>query len=646
MKLLWHLLALTAVALAVGLLFLREPGFGDDFTYWSFAFDLHERGLRAWQRSSFHDLRWPVWGVCWLFEAIGARGLIAYHAVPLLYLAGGAMLGFAFGKMLTGSIGAGWACGIAFLFHPLLDTVCYRPMPDLSEGVWGAAVMLCWWMAMNAPTGAHAASFAALTGAAVFILEANRITGVFIVPVLAICTLLFFPRRFAWVIAAGVVATLLYGAEAFFYKQLFGDWLHSIHANMGNKGAKGTESIPLWYLPFRFLDSLWKGNPLAPFYCIFAALGIWVASRKPPLTSRQSPLTQPLGRVIVTWFIVLYLEYACAPQGFKGGWNPMLRDADRFLAGLAVPMSVLAAVGLFSLLDLARARVPALRDRLKINPIVCGAIAVAVLAVVTSREFFESGFVPKMRAYMASLAPGTKVFTHEAMRAMAFLVDPSGARRFDWRAPNKILHRDPHLETLAAESDQFWYVRKLVWLTTRKTLEKKGLAEQQPLASYFEHPERDWVMTQLLAKGDTPDLIFLRRRTPADPPPRVLEASAAEFGGLVPPLPAEWKRGTSAEPAPVTWQVPDSLRGRFVRAELEAASQEVEAVAIRLRFFADGKQRAEFLLKPYLHPQPGKEFFAFQIPADATSCEAQLRFSKKAKAVRFTGFRALVEVAK
>ena len=68
MRLRWHLFAVTLVALAIGLLFLQEPGFGDDLTYWSFAFDLHERGLVAWQKASFHDLRWPVWGVCWVLQ--------------------------------------------------------------------------------------------------------------------------------------------------------------------------------------------------------------------------------------------------------------------------------------------------------------------------------------------------------------------------------------------------------------------------------------------------------------------------------------------------------------------------------------------------------------------------------------------------
>src|SRR5687767_9622548 len=106
------LMALAAFVL--GLCFLQEPGFGDDLTYWSFAFDLHERGLVAWQKGSFHDLRWPVWGVSWVLQAILGPGLIAYYGVPLLYLTLGAVLAFAIGKRLTRSLTVSWACGIAF----------------------------------------------------------------------------------------------------------------------------------------------------------------------------------------------------------------------------------------------------------------------------------------------------------------------------------------------------------------------------------------------------------------------------------------------------------------------------------------------------------------------------------------------------
>ena len=79
-----------------------------------------------------------------------------------------------------------------------------------------------------------------------------------------------------------------------------------------------------------------------------------------------------------------------------------------------------------------------------------------------------------MRSYMQSLPDGTKVFTHDMMRGYAFLVDGPSAQRFTWLYTRKsILNYEPKLEALAAQADEFWYIRKLVWLNTRKALEDK-----------------------------------------------------------------------------------------------------------------------------------------------------------------------------
>jgi len=634
----WHVLALALVAFAIGLLFLQEPGFGDDLTYWSFAFDLHERGLVAWQKASFHDLRWPVWGVCWAIQAVLGPGLASYYGEPLLYLVGGALLAFAFGKKLTGSNALGWACGIAFPFHPLLDTVCYRPMPDLSEGVWGAAIMLAWWCAMTAETRRRTVLASAAVGASIFIIEANRITGVFIVPVLILSTLIFFPRRFGWLVLAGAVAALLYAGECFFYHRLFGDWFHDLTANTGNKGAKGTEFPNPWAMPFRFFDTLWKGNPLAPVYCILGALGIWAAWKKHGV----------LGRVVVVWFGALFLLYSCAPQSLSP-YRPLVRDADRFLAALAVPLSVLAALGLWTVADWIAAtrfgsRAKAMGQHPFAAPVV-GVASIALLALVTSRSWFEAGFVPEMRRYLQAVPTGTKVFSHKAMREIVHLVDATSARRFVWSAPNEIIHRTDKLEAQAAECGEFWYARKLVWLTTRKALEKKSLTRQPPLGSYLDTPEREWTLTGLFAKGDTPDLTFYRRRLPDSPPTQILGPTAAEWQSLIPALPTTLTREHGT--AEAQWKIPAALKGRLARFEFEAAAEQVEALTVRVRFAekAGDEPITEYLLKPYLYRDGGKEFFAFQLPADADYGHLQLKLAKSAKQVTFTSFRALVEPA-
>jgi hypothetical protein len=624
-----HLVAVALAALGIGLLFLREPGFGDDLTYWSFAFDLHEQGLSAWQKQSFHDLRWPVWIWCWIFQGIFGFGVAAYYGVPLLYLGGGATVAFTFGQRLLGSIAAGWACAIAFIFHPLLDSVSYRPMPDLSEGVLGGAVLLVWWSAMQAKTRGRSIGWAALTGWLIYVLESNRVTGVFIVPVLIVATLLFFPWRFDWLVVAGAFSALCYGAECAFYKWLFNDWLHHLHATLGATGAKGTDTVPVWFIPLRFFDTLWNGNPLAPAYCILALGGIFVAWRKGGTT----------GRLMVVWFATLLLEYSCAPQSLWP-WRPLIRDADRFLCGLAVPMAVLAATGLTAFWRKVIA--PRAGRAWWQHPITLGLGGIVLCAAITTRERYNPGFVREMRNYMAALPDGTKVFSHDAMRAIAHLAGSQEARRFQWFATGSILHRTAKLEKAAAESDEFWYARKLVWLTTRKQLEKKKFAEQPTLGSYLEAPEQDWQLARLLAKGDTPDLIFYRRRTAETPPVQILEAGAAEFAGLIPALPLTWDGGTGKTVA-VHWTVPENLRAKYVSIQLAAASDAVEALTVRLRFSTGGRPTAEYLLKPYLYPGGGKEFFSIPIDADAERCEVQFKLAKNADEVHFTGFRALVE---
>jgi hypothetical protein len=523
------------------------------------------------------------------------------------------------------------------LFQPLLDPVSHRPMPDLSEGVIGAAVICAWWLLMQAGTRKSAILFAVLTGIGVFVIESNRVTGTFIVPVLVLNTLFFFPRRFGWLVAAGAVAAVCYAAEMLFYHRLFGDWLHDLHANEQGKGHKRTDPIPIWRLPIRFLNGLWQGDQIGPLSCILAAIGIpyaWVRLGK-------------LGRVTVVWFVVLYLEYSCAPQKVWPVWQPMLREADRFLCGLVVPFSLLAVAGLWaigtsSLVTKAYAALTARLGRPGIPPPAWALIFVAMLATWTKRTPFDLGFVPEFHRYLAALPPGTKVFTHDSMRAIAFLTNADAAARIQWTAPNAIMHRNAALERQAAQCDEFWYARKLVWLNTRKQLEKGGLRQQPPLASYFDHPEQAWTLSRMLAKGDTPDLIFYRRRAPAAPAPTILNEQSPEFASLIPPLPAQWNPGQKTT-VNVNWAVPESLRGRPVRIEIEAASESVEGFHLRMRFDHGSVVVAEYILKPYLHAESGKEFFVLEIPAEAEKCRVLLRFGANAKPVRFANFRVIVE---
>ena len=85
-----HSLILAVVAGLVSLLYLQAPQMADDFSYWNIAFEIHEKGMAGWQRGSFHTLRWPVWGVCWLLQGVLGFGLAAYTGTGLLFIVAGA----------------------------------------------------------------------------------------------------------------------------------------------------------------------------------------------------------------------------------------------------------------------------------------------------------------------------------------------------------------------------------------------------------------------------------------------------------------------------------------------------------------------------------------------------------------------------
>ena len=628
----WHFAALAVATMVVFAQFMRPPGFGDDLTYWSFAFNLHEHGLEAWARDSFHDLRWPVWGLCWVLQSLLGINLASYYGPAFLILAAGATVAFVFTHRIARSRTLAWAAGVAFLFHPLLDTVCYRPMPDAAEGVWSGLILLAWWAMMEARSRQSAALFAALAGLGIFIVQANRITGVFVVPVLLAATLLLYPRKFGWLVLAGVCAAFFYALECCFYHDLFGDWLHSLHANSGARGRLGTEAVPLWSLPLRFLDTLWVG--FGSMYCLLAVIGAWFGWRK----------FGTGGRLMVVWFVVLYLEYSCAPQSLFP-YRPLVRDADRFLGGLAIPMSVLAGFGLAALLR------PALLARWKPthwlaqHPVYPGLVAFVLLSMHSARPRFTLDFVPDIRRYMATLPTGTKIFTHDTMRPLAFLLGAQDARRFVFVTRSSILLHDPAHEAAVAGCDEVWYARKLLWLNARKKAENRSTEAQPLLASFLDRPEREWTMTRLIAKGSTPDLIFYRRRQPESPPARVLAADAPEWQGLLPTFPVVWTAKTGRSTYKARWRVPENLQGRFGRFEIEGSADEVEAVMIRLRFDSStGKGRKrEFKLKPYLYPGGGKDFFALELPEGCDNCEVEFQFAKGARHATFTGFRAIIE---
>ena len=647
MKTRFHVLLLILLSLGVAVLFLDEPRFGDDFTYWYHAFNLHEEGMEAWSAKSFHQIRWPVWGICWALQGIIGPGLISYYGAPFLYLTLGALAAFAVGRMLFKSYGLAWGCSLVFLFHPLLDsaveTLLSRPMPDLGEGVFAAGAVLCWWHMMQAESKGRWVLFGAAAGVICFVAEENRLTGLFLIPLLCCLTALFFWRRSLRLLVPFAIFAVLLAGQMAFYKAQFGAWDHFVHVNLEARGRRGTESVAVWTLPFRFLDSLSKGGVLAPVFSALAAAGIWFGWRN----------YGKLGRVVVAWFILHYLAYACAPQSLVP-YRPMLRDADRFLAALAIPFSILVMVGIAGLIPLIAAAPKARRfdfsHAYRSRPVLVGVVAFLVLVVLSAkpigdREFFSLSYVNAMRAHMRALPEKTSVFTHHHMRALAFMVDADAARKIVWKADEKwILDRQESTEQFARASDEFWYIRKLALLRSAKAITNDEVRKQPALASYFDSPEREWQLVQVLARGDSPDVVMYRKRKPGMPAPLILSSNAPELSGLFPPLPYSWKRGDTKDTVDVRWPIPATLRGKLARIEMQGASDEREAFTVYVAFvFGKRVQQPAYNLKPYFYKDGGREFAALEIPPDADACQIRVKFDKGAKWARVDEVRIIAD---
>jgi hypothetical protein len=636
MKIRFHIFFVALVAVLVGLVFLDEPKFGDDFTYWMHAFNVHEHGIKAFSKESFHQLRWPVWGLCWVLQAMFGPGLISYYGAPYLYLALGAICAFLAGWKLFARTPLAWACSLAFLFHPLLDTLVARPMPDLSEGVFAAFAVFGWWGLMQSESRQGMWLCGLASGVSIFLAHENRLTGLFIIPLLGCLTLLFFPRRVLRLSIPFACFAVLLAAQMAFYKfnPRFGSWFHYYEANAGAKGRKGTESAMLWKLPFRFLDTLSKGGVLAPFYAVFAGIGCFFAWRR----------YGKFGRVILAWFVLLYLAYACAPQQIWP-YRPLLRDADRFLAALAIPYGALAIMGIAGLFQIFGKRMPplaVLSRRPLVTSLVCfGLLIVSAGQPLGDRGFFTLSYVHEFREHMRALPDATRIFTHGHMRALAFLIDADSARRLTWNSSDKwIIDSEPALEATAAQSDEFWYVRKLAMLRTFKEIKAHKQPTPLPLASYFDEPEKHWQLARVLTKDDTPDIVLYRKRTAATPSPIILNATAPELASLLPQLPGEWKKPSSKT---FEWKIPESLRGKKVRIEAALASDDGEPFTVKVVFIVHGKEMPAYLLKPYVFKVPRKDFFALPIPADAESCSITIKVEKGTEMIRADAFRLIAE---
>lgn len=633
-----HCLVLFAGACFVSWLYQDPPSLGDDLNYWGLAMDLHQHVTGAWSENSFHDLRWPVWGLCWLLQFPLGFSALSYYAEPMVYLGAGAIVVYSLAREVGTSAIVALLAGILFLFHPQLDSVVDRPMPDLSEGFWVALAFLLWLKLVRADRSFVAKCLLSSgVGLCIAIGQANRITGVFAVPVLVIATLVFYPRKFGWLVACGVAAGFFVFVESAIYWSITGDWLHSLHANLGARGRKGTEEIPLWELPFRFIPTLFR-RPIDSVFNVAASIGLLVAAFR---------FGKP-GRALAAYALLYFLTYSCALQSFSPP-RPLVRDGDRFLASLAFPLAILCALAVAEVL----ARMPsAIRRRnpaalLYDRPYVAMGLLAAILIPLSSRPFRGPNYLHEIAAHVRQVPEETKVLSHDAMRHVAYLADPKSASRVNWTLRKDLLL--PSADTLARmrESDQVWFIRKWIWTGTRKKSEYDVADSIGELAPFLRPPLNGWTADAAIAKGDVPDFVFLSRRDEGTalvdhtPDGKLLrDELLPDFG-----VPATWKFD---HPPKDTLEfsertIPPELRGKTLFLSTTQASNTTEPVRAWVYFYEGDHEIQKLTIKPYFFEEPSEDFHFLTIPPNADSMQLRVRVSDKAKSITLDTFGLFME---
>jgi hypothetical protein len=622
---------------AVSWLYQTPPSLGDDLNYWGLAFDLHHGVPGAWNAASFHDLRWPVWGVCWVLQSLVGFSALSYYLEPMVYLGAGAIVVYLLALEIGASARVALVAGIVFLFHPQLDSVIDRPMPDLSEGFWVAAGFLAWLKMVRSDGRSRKVAFAAAVGLALAIGQANRITGVFAVPVLFLATVAFYPRQLLWLVLCGVFALGFVSIEGAIYYHLTGDPLHSLTANATATGRKGTESIPLWEFPTRFLRTLFR-RYTDTIFNILGLLGIGVACA----------LFGARGRALAVYAIGYLLTYSCALQSIFPP-RPLVRDGERFLGSLAFPLAVLTALALAWLVE----RLP--RSARQIPPVawlyrhpsISLLLLTAAFVAVSSRPFRGANYLHEIADYVQTAPAGLRVLSHDAMRHVASLADPKAAARVNWTLRKDLLAPSPDTLALAARTDEIWFNRKWIWTGTRKKSEYDQLSSMGEIAPYLRPPLEGWTARRAILKGDVPDFVFLARRAPGELLSEHGENSQLLRTSLLPefPVPYTWKFAKAPRDMidlPIK-TIPSSLIGRTLFLSMRFSSNTTEPVRASVIFSNGGRRLQELTFKPYFFDELSEDFFFLTVPADADAVQVRLRISSKAKRITLDSFRLFLE---
>lgn len=604
--------------------FLNPPGLGDDATYWRLADRAMKKGLDVFNTSGFHPLRWPVWGLCYLSMKLSGIGIHNYYFVPFFYLTLGSLFAFFVTWKLTAKTTIAWLASILFVMHPLLNTISYRPMPDLSEGLFvGLAFWLCIkWVIIDHPRPIH--WFLGLaSGLTIGLAHSNRFTGLLIVPILGITILMLYPRRIARLLPVLLGLAIFYAIEGLVFQSATGNFWHSFAANTGAKGKKGTDEIPLWELPTRFLDTLWNVADMEPFFFL-AAIGGSVLCWK---------YGTKYHRALVLWAFWLYMAYSCAIQSLNP-IQPMLRDGARFLSSLALPMSILGAIGVIWGLQFVFRKLPA-----KFHPQASfwkplGWVALlTILVTCTERTFTHTGYMGDVVAQINKLPAGSTVATHDHFQATAKMMSGPSFEKLNWISEVDILTPG---EIDVSQADAIMFCRKQMWLRRRKLLENKEEPADNSFASFIQTPWKDWTLVKTVLETGNSDYAFLKRRTPEDKPAQVFDKTnwPEELKALNFTVPYK-ETGASKKQTTRQIQIPADWRDKHVWVNIKGSSDFYSPLNnVRLTWFnAEGKEILRHSESLYFHDRTGLDFIAMHIPAEAVRLD--IRFDRSGKSKRF-----------
>jgi len=646
--------AIAASAYLLIHLFSRAPMMGDDIDYYGFALDRLVPRPEFPPDTGFHFLRWTVWGPTLLFMKLFGFGIGAFQFVPFASMAVCCALAYLVGTRCLGERG-GMLAALLVFFHPLMNDLAARPMPDIVEALLATLGLFVLLEAMRAPSGDPRSGrrlygLGALAGLLVFLSWVNRPTGL-IWLIAALLIALSRPRIIARFFGAAVVifvAGML--LEAVIYHEMFGDYFHRWNANLTAVDRKGTEPVPLWWLPLRYLDVVASGGALKTILFVFAIYGgvtLWRAGHV-------------AGRVVVAWAVLLYLGVSCGVQSLFP-LKPLVREGERFIGNLAIPLGLCAAAGLLEAAGHLRRRWPMVAG---FNPILAWALLASVLLLSCGRPFRDMAYLPSLRSWLE--AEQGAVAVNEDAYHVAWVAAPHKARALDWKIVQRgDVLKDARLLSPAALDPARTLIlnRPRFMVTLRKRLESKRDVDLTRLPGDLFGTDTPWKLTgvafqpyildkeaKLLRSSRSANASeFLRFQLGRqDEPIRWWKAlpsvgswqwncdTAAGSIGATPEGGLHFKRlgGGQARLVSPQFDVPAPWRGAMVQTRILAKAPVAEPFETVVAFTdAKGKTLAPQVLRQYASPTGFYDFGGLVIPREAAT--ARILIAVKSKCPEF-----------